>query len=352
MPSTLPSGPPFGALVIAFSGGPDSLALLLAASRLARRFSFAVHAAHLDHRLDPGSSARAAAAGVLAEKLGVPFICRRIDRPAPPKESREAFARRERYLFLEAVAREAGAARVMTAHHADDQAETVLLRLLFGSGLEGLGGIAARRPLSADGAIELLRPLLGLRRAELRAAVVEAGLDPIDDPTNDDLKVPRNRVRHAVLPRLAAEAEGERDALVARLGRLSAAGKNATEKVSSVLQGLLGAEPTAAGARLSRNEFERLPAILQGPALSLLHRLAGEGQPAPAEARGELLLQLRRGGKVRCDCGGRRGRNFYWQANRYTLELCRAGGPEPKAAGFTYTFEASGAGRQGKVEVS
>lgn len=337
--------------MIAFSGGPDSLALLLAAARLARS-GFAVVAAHLDHRLDPGSAGRAAVAAALAAKLGVPFVCRRLAGDGPAKESREAYARRERYRFLEAAAREAGAASVMTAHHADDQAETVLLRLLFGSGLEGLGGIAARRPLSAAGDIELLRPLLGLRRAELRAAVAQAGLDPIDDPTNEDLKVPRNRVRHAVLPRLAAEAEAGPDGLVARLGRLSAAGKIAADKVSTLLQGLLGAEKTAAGARLSRSEFERLPVILQGPALSLLHRLAGEGQPAPAEARAELLLQLRRGGKVRCDCGGRRGRNFYWQANRYTLELCRAGGPEPKAAGFTYTFEASGAERQGKVEGS
>jgi tRNA(Ile)-lysidine synthase len=351
LPSTLSSGPSAGALLIAFSGGPDSLALLLAASRLARRFSFAVHAAHLDHRLDPGSAARAAAAGALAERLGVPFLCRRLEGGGPEKESREAYARRERYLFLEEAAREVGARWVATAHHADDQAETVLLRLLFGSGLEGLGGIAARRPLSDDGAVELLRPLLGLRRGELRRAVALAGLEPVDDPTNGDLAVPRNRVRHAVLPRLAPEAGGG-DELVARLGRLAAAGKNAAEKVASALTFALGAEPTAAGARLKRNEFERLPVILHGPALSLLHRLAGEAQPAPAEARGELLRQLRRGGKVRCDCGGRRGRNFYWQADRYTLELCRAGGPEPKAAGFTYTFEASGASRRGKAEGS
>lgn len=233
---------------------------------------------------------------------------------------------------------------VATAHHADDQAETVLLRMLFGSGLEGLGGIAERRPLaaaSAEGAaVELLRPLLGLRRAALRAAVLAAGLEPIDDPTNRDSGVPRNRVRHALLPHLAAEG---RDDLTLVLGRLAAVSQGAARRVSAALAERLAAAATPDGARLSRQGFELLPEVLHGPALSLLHRLAGEAQPAPLEARRELQRQLSRGGKVRCDCGGRGGRNFYWQANRYTLELRRAGGPEPNAGQFTYTFEASGA---------
>jgi tRNA(Ile)-lysidine synthase len=347
LPSTLPSGPPAGALVVAFSGGPDSLALLLAASRLSRRSLLRLHAAHLDHALDSGSAARAAAAAALAEKLGVPFLCRRLADEGPQKESREAYARRARYRFLEEAARDTGATWVMTAHHADDQAETVLLRLLFGSGLEGLGGIAAQRQLGPSAL--LLRPLLGLRRAELREAAAAAGLEPIDDPTNGDLRVPRNRVRHLLLPRLAEEAGG---GLVELLCKVAAAGRPAAAHLAGRLALFLGAEKTAAGARLSRNEFERLPVILHGPALSLLHRLAGEAQPAPAEARAELVRQLRRGGKVRCDCGGRRGRNFWWQADRYTLELRRAGGPEPLAAGFTYTFEASGARRRGKAEGS
>lgn len=334
-------------LVIAFSGGPDSLALLLAASRLAPRLQLELVAAHLDHGLDAGSAARAARARELAAPLAASFRLGHAGE-RPPGESREAFARRVRYDFLAAAARDAARdagqgrrAFVATAHHADDQAETVLLRLLFGSGLEGLGGIAARRPLplpEPGGQAELIRPLLGLRRAALRAAVEAAGLEPIDDPTNLDRRVPRNRVRHALLPHLAAAAD-----LTEPLCRLAAAARPAAAGVAGALARRLAAAATPAGARLARPGFELLPEVLQGPALSLLHRLAGEAQPAPLEARRELLRQLARGGKVRCDCGGRGGRNFYWQADRYTLELRRAAGPEPKAGQFTYTFEASGA---------
>lgn len=349
-------------LVVAFSGGPDSLALLLAAAQLAPRVGLRLAAAHLDHALDPGSAARAARAGELAAHLEAPFLLHRLAEARPATESREAFARRARYRFLAAAARATAGktarrrAFVATAHHADDQAETVLLRLLFGSGLEGLGGIAAHRPLEAhqpgaDAApVELIRPLLGLRRGALRAAVDAAGLSPIDDPTNLDAKVPRNRVRHALLPALAAAdgAEGahgaDGGALVPILCRLAAAARSAAAGVAAGLARRLAAAATESGSRLARRELEQLPEILHGPALSLLHRLAGEAQPAPLEARRELFRQLRRpGGKVRCDCGGRAGRNFFWQANRYTLELRRAAGPEPKADQFTYTFEVSGA---------
>ncbi len=127
-----------------------------------------------------------------------------------------------------------------------------------------------------------------------------------------------------------------------------------TARVAARLALLLVAEPTLEGARLSRPAFEALPDVFHGQALSLLHRAAGEGQPAPLEARRELIGQLRRGGKVRCDCGSRGGRNFWWQADRYTIELRselrsepQAGAasgrrPEPKASQFTYTFEAPG----------
>lgn len=351
--STVPAGTPMGfTLVIAFSGGPDSLALLLAAQRLAPRMGLEVVAAHLDHALDPGSADRAERAAQLAQKLDVPFLGHRLSAEKPANESREVFARNARYRFLEAAAQRHGARAVATAHHADDQAETVLLRLLFGSGLDGLGGIAPLRPL---GNTFLVRPLLTIRRRELLAYLDAAGLEPIQDPTNLDQQVPRNRVRHALLPFLArgeyknaradelTAAGGDGDDLVDALCRLAAVAGPAATRVRERLQAALAAESTVTGARCDRAGFEALPEVLQGPALFLLHQLAGEGQPAPLEARRELLSQLRRRGKVRCDCGGRRGRNFYWQADRYHLELHRTGGLEPKAGQFTYTFEASGA---------
>src|SRR6266545_619531 len=174
-------------IVAAFSGGPDSTALLLGLSRL----GFAVTAAHLDHGLDPGSAGRAAAAAGLAERLGVPFLGERRAVPAlrQPGESAEAAARRVRYGFLEEVRARLGARYVATAHHRDDQAETVLLRLFFGSGLAGLAGIRAVHG-------RIVRPLLDLPRSVLREEVEAAGLPWIDDPTNRDLAVPRNRMRH------------------------------------------------------------------------------------------------------------------------------------------------------------
>jgi len=332
----LPSALDGHSLLIAFSGGPDSLALLLAASRLATRSGLRVVAAHLDHRLDPGSAQRAERAQELAKELETPFLGYALAQLRPRQQSREVFARQARYDFLAAAAQKVGSSLIATAHHADDQAETVLLRLLFGSGLEGLAGIAARRQL---GSCEIIRPLLGLRRGELREYVDAAGLVPIEDPTNLDLQVPRNRVRHRLLPKISA-AEGSDP--TPTLCALAQAGRRSAAQVSQLLARSLEAEADQDGARISRLAFEKLPDVLHGPALSLLHRLAGEAQPAPLEARRELLAQLRRGGKVRCDCGGRGGRFFYWQANRQYILLRRSEGSEPKPGQFTYTFEASG----------
>src|SRR5436305_6049469 len=166
-------------VVVAFSGGPDSTALLWGMSRLAPRLGLRLFAAHLDHAMDPSSAARAAAAADLAARLGVPLLAARRDVPSArqPGESHEAAARRQRYAFLEETRQRLGARWVATGHHRDDQAETVLLRLLFGSSLEGLAGV---RPV--HGAV--VRPLLGASRAELAAAVAAAGLAAVDDPTN------------------------------------------------------------------------------------------------------------------------------------------------------------------------
>src|SRR5438270_569184 len=151
---------PGDGVVVAFSGGPDSTALLWGMSRLAGRLGVRLAAAHLDHAMDPGSAGRAAQAAGLAARLGVPCRVERIERVAVLSgraESAEAAARRARYAFLERTREALGARWITTAHHRDDQAETVLLRLLFGSGVEGLAGI---RPV--HGAVA--RPLLALPR--------------------------------------------------------------------------------------------------------------------------------------------------------------------------------------------
>jgi tRNA(Ile)-lysidine synthase len=322
--SEAPLGPADG-LVVAFSGGPDSTALLWGVSRLGYR----AVAAHLDHATDGGSAGRAAAAARLAARLGVPFVAERREVPAlrRPGESPESAGRRERYAFLERVRRESGARWIATAHHRDDQAETVLLRLAYGSGLEGLAGI---RPV--HGAV--VRPLLGLSRTELRAAVDAAGLTPLTDPTNADLGLPRNRLRHRLLPALEAAEPGLSEALARLAGRARAAGGALERRLGRILS----APPVADGVALDRSELESLPEPLRPFVLAALHRRAGAPYPAGAAARAELLRQLVGRGRAGCDCGG----GWRWEAAAGDLLVLRRGRERERVPDFTYTLQIPG----------
>jgi tRNA(Ile)-lysidine synthase len=320
---------PGDCVVAAFSGGPDSTALLWGVSRLAARHGFRALAAHLDHATDGGSAGRAAAAARLAARLGVPFVTERRAVPALrlPGESPESAGRRERYAFLERVRREAGARWIATAHHRDDQAETVLLRLSYGSGLEGLAGI---RPV--HGAV--VRPLLGLSRADLRAAVEAAGLTPLADPTNDDLGLPRNRLRHRLLPALEAAEPG----LPERLARLAGRARAAGGALERRLERALSAPPVAGGVALGRGEFEKLPEPVRPFVLAALHRRAGAPYPAGAAARAELLRQLGGRGRAGCDCGG----GWRWEAAAGDLLVLRRRREGERVPDFTYTLQIPG----------
>jgi tRNA(Ile)-lysidine synthase len=196
--------PVAGVVVVACSGGADSLALLLALHALCGRAGSAfpavhLHAAHLDHGLRGAASA--ADAAFVAEQcaqLGLPLTVGVVsdEEHATWQGSIEAAARTARYRFLRAVAAEVGANCIAMGHTLDDQAETVLLHLLRGSGLDGLGGM---RPRADD----IIRPLLRLRRADNEAYCAERGITPRNDPSNDDPRFTRNRIRHEVLPLLA-----------------------------------------------------------------------------------------------------------------------------------------------------
>ena len=238
-------------------------------------------------------------------------------------------------IVLDETRRRLGARWVATGHHRDDQAETVLLRLLFGSGLEGLAGI---RPVSS-GIGAVVRPLLGASRAELAAAVAAAGLATVEDPTNRDLTVPRNRVRHRLLPLLAAD-EPELSSRLARLGtRARAAGAALDRRLASLLA---TPETTleAGGVAVERAALERLPDELWPFALAWLHRRAGAPYPAGAAACAELLRQLAgrgRRGRTACDCGG----GWRWETRGGLLTLRRAPTQEP-VPDFTYTLQVPG----------
>ena len=186
-------------MLVAVSGGADSTALLVALVSLAREFELVLHAAHLNHRLrGTDSDADQAFVAALCARLGVPLHAARWDTLARMRRralSGENGLRTLRREFLEATAARVGAGLIATAHTADDQLETVLLRLLRGSGLPGLGGM---RPQAG----RWIKPLLGATRAEIEADLGRAGQPWREDASNRDEAFARNRVRHAVVPAL------------------------------------------------------------------------------------------------------------------------------------------------------
>jgi len=363
-------------LLVAFSGGPDSTALLAALARWAPARGVALAAAHLDHGLDPGSAERAHAAAAAAAALGVPCTVARL--PVAPRarrgESPEAAARRVRYGFLESERRRSGARWIATAHHRDDQAETVLLRLAAGSGPAGLAGI---RPAPADGrpaetrdanrsggaggraesadlpppvastadhpgfaAVgRVVRPLLGAPRAALARALdgapgaLAAVPAPVDDPTNRDPARPRNRIRHCLLPALTRR-EPELPARLAALAEAAAGAAAAVDRRLAAALAPRAVEDAGGGTALAveRAELAALPEPLVPAALALLHRLAGAPYPT---GRPELIRQLTAGGAVGCDCGG----GWRWRADGPLLVLARRR-EEPRP--FTYTLVVPG----------
>ena len=199
---------------VAVSGGPDSLALLLLAAA-ARPGE--IEAATVDHGLRLESADEAAMVASLCAKLGVPHRTLVAEWSAPPRSNIQAEARAMRYRLLNDWAIERGLSAIATAHHADDQAETLMMRLARGAGVGGLGGTKVRRALSEE--VTLMRPLLGWRKATLAAVVDSAGIEAVDDPANRDPRHDRSRIRKwlassdwADPARLAASASALRDA--------------------------------------------------------------------------------------------------------------------------------------------
>jgi tRNA(Ile)-lysidine synthase len=188
---------PPGALCVAFSGGPDSSALLHALAALPRTRS--LRAIHVDHALHPDSAQWAHHARAFCAALALPCEVLEVAVDRASGRGIEAAAREARYAALAAAL--APGEQLLTAHHRDDQVETVLLKLLRGAGPEGLGGMRERRPLGAG---ELWRPLLALPRAALEDYVQTHALGCVRDPSNADARLRRNLLRHDILPRLAA----------------------------------------------------------------------------------------------------------------------------------------------------
>ena len=207
-----------GAAVVAVSGGADSVALLDLLHEVAAEIGLTLVVAHVDHGIQSDSRTVGQSVRTLAAKYGLPFELGELHLGP---DATETTARRARYAWLAEVQRRREARYIVTAHHRDDQVETILLRVLRGSGPAGLAGIAVR----ARGG--LVRPLLPFSRAELAAHVAARGLPYHDDPANRDPRHLRSWVRHTLLP-LLHERLGPR-ALddVLRLGAHAAAERRA-----------------------------------------------------------------------------------------------------------------------------
>jgi tRNA(Ile)-lysidine synthase len=199
-------------VVLAVSGGPDSMALLHAIVRIRAATSpdLRLIVAHLDHCLRGVESTEDAAfTAAAADRLGLKCIVERDDVAACARDARrnlEAVARERRYAFLTRVALELGARRVATGHTASDQAETVLMQLSRGAGVDGLAGIAPSRPL-ADGVL-LIRPLLDVSRRDVLAYCANREIPYRVDATNVDPELTRALVRHEIIPRLERTSPG------------------------------------------------------------------------------------------------------------------------------------------------
>lgn len=189
-------------LGIAVSGGPDSLALLLlaAATRPGQ-----VEAATVDHALRSESRTEAEMVAGLCERLGIPHAILTAEWAQKPESALQERARIERYRLLGLWAKQRGISVLLTAHHADDQAETFVMRLNRGSGVRGLAGMRAVRRMDD---IDLVRPLLSWPRSELERICANAGVQPVRDPSNENESFERVRVRKALAQADWLDTEG------------------------------------------------------------------------------------------------------------------------------------------------
>jgi len=277
-----PLGPfgPAPSLVVGVSGGPHSLALALLARDWARARGGRLEAAICDHGLRPESGAEAASVGAMLAGQGV--AARILALGVAPGPAMQDRARQARLRALLALCAELGAPWLLLGHHRADQAETVLLRALAGSGPTGLAGMGTARPSQAA---LLLRPLLGVAPAGLEAVVAAAGLAPVRDPSNADPRFTRVRLRATL-----ADPAGEGAATSA----LAEAAQRFARRRDAMAAAV--ADRLAASARLHEAGFARIDLVAFGrdgvarAALAALVRALGGAAFAPAEAGIARLL--------------------------------------------------------------
>lgn len=261
-------------VLVGFSGGADSTCLL----HLLVKAGFDCTAAHLHHGLRPEADEEMAACEAFADSLGIPFVGGRARTDQIARDHGigiEEAGRRARYEFFEQAAFRLECTHIATAHTEDDNAETVLLNLVRGTGLRGLGGIPEQRD-------RLIRPLLGVTRAETVSYCTINGLAFHNDPSNFDLDIPRVRIRRAVMPELEVVHPGARQSIL-RLGRLASeedqfldgAAATALEQSEQPLNSTLRFLTLDVEMAFERAAIAGLPWVLRRRALRLMARSLG-----------------------------------------------------------------------------
>jgi tRNA(Ile)-lysidine synthase len=268
----------------AISGGPDSLALLA----LAAVAGLQVTAIHIDHGLRPESGSEAALVEKAARHFGAAFVARRV--AIVPGPNLEARARRARY--------EALPTGVLTGHTADDQAETVLLNLVRGAGIDGMAGMRPNRGV--------VRPLIRLRRSETRALCEELGLTLVEDPSNADPRFTRNRVRQQLIPCLADIARRDPVPILVRQAELLADESALLDELAAAI------DPTDARALAAAR-----PALARRALRIWLRQGDDPERHPPSAAEIERVLLVARGAVVACQLRG--GREVRRSAGRLHL---------------------------------
>lgn len=274
-------------VLVSLSGGLDSTVLLHLLRFTPGLPSLEVHAAHLDHRMRPGSAEDARWVKGLTRAWEVPLV----SRPLACTPANETEARRVRYRFLEEARAETGCQWVVTAHHADDQAETVAYRVLRGTGLAGLAGIPRTRDPG------LYRPLLPFWKRELAAYASASRLRHRTDPTNRSPDVPRNVVRRELLPLAEARVAPDARRALTRLARLAGEENRLWSAVLPTLLAGLAVRRTREGVSFSRDAFLQCDPLVRA---RLIRALAAEAG-AHLDARGTALASgfARSGGSGR-----------------------------------------------------
>ncbi len=293
-------------IAVACSGGPDSLALTLLTDGWAREVGGRVTALIVDHAMRPESADEAVSVRERLNSAGIEAVVLTRDGPAL-KSDRQAAARQARYALMTEWCRHAGVLHLLLGHHQGDQAETLMLRLGRGSGVDGL---AAMAPILENAHLRLLRPLLGVPRDDLIAFLRSRKMDWIEDPSNEDTAFARVRVRR-MMPGLGEE--GLTEARLAATARRMARARVALEGAATELLARAAAIYPEGYALLSTGELLASPDEIGLRALARLLTCIGGGQHGPRLERLERLYEwLARGdgdGRTLAGCRSARRRD-------------------------------------------